>query len=572
MEQPTEHVYEFGPFRLHALRRVLRREGRTIPLTGKVFDTLLVLVERRGRVLAKDELMAALWPDTTVEENNLTQHVSMLRKALGERAGAHRYVVTVPGRGYTFVEPVREVPADEVEPFSEERPRERFLAELKAGLSGRDASGAAMTVGSQATTVNGKAAAAGLNGAALRVSETAHAVGGDGAAGGNGAAPAAGTFEGAGRAPRLPWRRGAFALCVLAAVSALGYNLWAGRAARDAAAARAPQSPVEVRRTRRHTSEVLEARDAYLRGRYFWNKRSPEGVQKSVEHFRRAIDLDPTYGAAYAGLADAYSVLGNYRYGSLPADECLRRARAAALKAVEVDDELAEGHASLALVKAYFERDADSADAEFRRAIELDPSYPTAHHWYSDFLATLGRGDEALSEAERAGELDPLSPIISTTVGERLYFARDYSRAEERLRRTLELDPDFIPARFVLGVVYVRQGRRAAAVAELKRARELARGGDPRVTAALGQAYALSGRKAEARRLLGELTAEGEDVFPSDLALVFASLGETEQARAWLSKARDKAKTDPELANMLKADPRLDALRADPKFRDIFLL
>ncbi|HJQ31092.1 MAG TPA: tetratricopeptide repeat protein [Pyrinomonadaceae bacterium] len=565
MEQPTEHVYEFGPFRLHALRRVLVREGRTVPLTGKVFDTLLVLVERRGRVLAKDELMAALWPDTTVEENNLTQHVSMLRKALGERAGAHRYVVTVPGRGYTFVEPVREVAADELEPFFEERPRERFLAELKAGLSGRDASSAAVAFESQEPAVNGKAA--GLGGAAaFAVNETAHTVGG------NGAAPAAGTNDGAGRAPRLSRRREVFALCVLAAVSVLGYNLWAGRAARDDSAAHAPQSSVEVRRTRRHTSEVLEARDAYLRGRYFWNKRSPEGVEKSVEHFRRAIDLDPTYGAAYAGLADAYSVLGNYRYGSLPADECLRRARAAALKAVEVDDELAEGHASLALVKAYFERDPDGADAEFRRAIELDPSYATAHHWYSDFLATLGRGDEALSEAERAGELDPLSPIISTTVGERLYFARDYNRAEEQLRRTLELDPDFIPARFVLGVVYVKQGRRAAAVAELKRARELARGGDPRVTAALGQAYALSGRKAEARRLLGELTAEGEDVSPSDLALVFASLGETEQARAWLSKARDKARTNPELANMLKADPRLDALRADPKFRDIFIL
>jgi DNA-binding winged helix-turn-helix (wHTH) protein/tetratricopeptide (TPR) repeat protein len=567
MEQPTERVYEFGPFRLHALRRVLLREGRTVPLTGKVFDTLLVLVERRGRVLAKDELMAALWPDTTVEENNLTQHVSMLRKALGERAGAHRYVVTVPGRGYAFVEPVREVPADELPPGFDERARERFLAELKAGLSGRDASGAAMTVGSQAPTVNGKAAAAGLGGAAaFGVNETAHA------AGGNGAAPAAGSNEGAGRAPRRSRRREAFALCVLAAVSALGYNLWAGRAARDDSAAHAPQGSAEVRRTRRHTTEDFEARDAYLRGRYFWNKRSPEGVEKSVEHFRRAIDLDPTYGAAYAGLADAYSVLGNYRYGSLPADECLRRARAAALKAVEVDDELAEGHASLALVKAYFERDPDGADAEFRRAIDLDPSYPTAHHWYSEFLATLGRGEEALSEAERAGELDPLSPIISTTVGERLYFARDYNRAEEQLRRTLELDPDFIPARFVLGVVYVKQGRRAAAVAELKRARELARGGDTRVTAALGQAYALSGRKAEARRLLGELTAEGEEVSPSDVALVFASLGETEQARAWLSKARDKARTDPELANMLKADPRLDALRADPKFRDIFIL
>jgi DNA-binding winged helix-turn-helix (wHTH) protein/Tfp pilus assembly protein PilF len=525
MQQPTDRVYEFGPFRLHALRRVLLRDGHTVPLTGKVFDTLLVLVERRGRVLAKDELMAALWPDTAVEENNLTQHVSMLRKALGERAGGHRYVVTVPGRGYTFVEPVREVAADEFEAAFEERMRERFLAELKAGLSGRDAMSAA-----------------------------------------------AGANEDAGRALRLPGRREAFALCALAAAFVLGYNLWAGRAARDQSAAPAPQNSVEVKRARRHTSEVFEAREAYLRGRYFWNKRNAEGVEKSVEHFRRAIDLDPTYGAAYAGLADAYSVLGNYRYGSLPADECMRRARAAALKAVEVDDELAEAHASLALVRVHYDGDAAGAEAEFRRAIELDPSYATAHHWYSDFLAALGRGEEALSEAEHAGELDPLSPIISTTVGERLYFARDYGRAEEQLLRTLELDPDFIPARFILGVLYVKQGRRAAAVAELRRASSLARGCDTRVTAALGQAYALSGRKSEARRLLQELTAAGVEVSPSDMALVLASLGEKEQARLWLTKARDKARTNPELANMLKADPRLDALRADPKFRDIFLL
>ncbi|HEX8116105.1 MAG TPA: tetratricopeptide repeat protein, partial [Pyrinomonadaceae bacterium] len=243
--------------------------------------------------------------------------------------------------------------------------------------------------------------------------------------------------------------------------------------------------------------------------------------------------------AAYAGLADAYSVLGNYRYGSLPADECLRRARAAAQRAVEADDELAEAHASLALVKAYQEMDAEGAEAEFRRAIELNTSYATAHHWYSDFLATRGRADEALSEAVRASELDPLSPIISTTVGERLFFARDYERAAERLRRTLELDPDFIQARLFLGLVNLRQGRRAEALAELRRARELAGGGDARVAVALVQAYALTGRKAEARRLLEELSAAGAEVTPSDMALVHASLGEREQAYEWLSKARD---------------------------------
>jgi DNA-binding winged helix-turn-helix (wHTH) protein len=509
MEQTSDRVYEFGPFRLNPLRRVLLREGCQVALTGKVFDTLLVFVERRGRVVAKDELMAALWPDTAVEENNLTQHVSMLRKALGERADGRRYVVTVPGRGYSFVEPVREVAAEACEERPAARREQAAVAEA-----------AAITVG----------------------------------------------------ASRPPRSALALALCAAVVATAAAAYLWAGRAASSEGQAARAQQPAASRRSRPHTTEVFEAREAYLRGRYFWNKRNAEGVEKSVEHFRRAIDLDPTYAAAYAGLADAYSVLGNYRYGSLPSDECMRLARAAARKAVEVDDELAEAHASLALVKGYQEGDAEGAEREYRRAIELDPSYATAHHWYSDFLAMLGRNEEALAEAARAAELDPLSPIISTTVGERLFFARDYEGAAERLRRTLELDPDFIQARFILGLVYVRQGRRAAAVAELRRARQLAGGGDARVAAALVQAYALTGRKSEARRLLEELAAAGAEVAPSDMALVHASLGERERAYEWLSKARDKARTSPEAANMLKADPRLDPLRADPRFRDIFML
>ena len=509
MQQTTDRVYEFGPFRLNPLRRVLLREGSPVTLTAKVFDTLLVFVERRGRVVAKDELMSALWPDTAVEENNLTQHISMLRKVLGERSGGRRYVVTVPGRGYSFVEPVREVEAEVCEERSTVRREEIALAEA-----------AAITVG-------------------------------------------------ASRPPRTAL---ALALCVAVVSTATAAYLWAGRGTSSQSPAAQPPQTAGVRRERRHTTEVFEAHEAYLRGRYFWNKRNPEGVVKSVEHFRRAIDLDPTYAAAYAGLADAYSVLGNYRYGSLPADECFRRARAAALKAVEVDDELAEAHASLALVKAFQEQDAEGAEREYRRAIELNPSYATAHHWYSDFLAMLGRADEALAEASRAAELDPLSPIISTTVGERLFFARDYERAAERLRRTLELDPDFIQARLFLGLVYVRQGRRVEAVAELRHARRLAGGGDARVGVALVQAYALTGRRSEARRLLEELSAAGAEVAPSDMALVHASLGEREQAYEWLTKARDEARTNPEAANMLKADPRLDGLRADPKFRDIFML
>src|SRR5918912_486161 len=256
MEQTTDRVYEFGPFRLHPLRRVLLREGSPVALTAKVFDTLLVFVERRGRVLAKDELMSALWPDTAVEENNLPQHVSMLRKALGERTDGRRYVVTVPGRGHSFVEPVRAVPAE----VCEERPAAR-RAEAALGEA------AAITVGASGP-------------------------------------------------PRVAL---ALALCAAVLSTAAAAYLWAQRGAPGQSPEAQASKPQEPQRARRHTTEVFEAREAYLRGRYFWNKRNPEGVEKSVEHFRRAIDLDPAYAAAYAGLADAYSVLGNYGYGSLPA-------------------------------------------------------------------------------------------------------------------------------------------------------------------------------------------------------------------------------------------------------------
>jgi tetratricopeptide (TPR) repeat protein len=290
-------------------------------------------------------------------------------------------------------------------------------------------------------------------------------------------------------------------------------------------------------------------------------------LRKSVEHFQRAADLDPAYGAAYAGLADAYSVLSGYGFGTLPPDECMRRARAAALKAIEIDDTLAEAHASLAVVRAYHESDHAGAEAEFRRAIELNPTYATAHHWYSDFLAETGRPEEALAAAERAAALDPLSPIITTTLAERFYFTRRHDRAAEQLRRALELEPDFIQARSLLGLVYAQQGRHAESVAELERAFELTGGKSLRVASALGYAYAVAGRRGDARRLLALLSGGGKA--PHDVALVLLSLGERDEARRWLERTRQKIGSRPALANLLKTDPMYESLRADPEFRNL---
>jgi TolB-like protein/DNA-binding winged helix-turn-helix (wHTH) protein/Flp pilus assembly protein TadD len=657
MSQHTVRVYEFGPFQLDALRRRLLRDGRPVPVTSKVFDTLLVFVERRGRLLPKEELMAALWPETAVEENNLTQHVSTLRKALGERAGEHRYVVTVPGRGYAFVAQVNEVPFALSEVTVEERTVERITIDVEEDRAEEDARAVAAdsTLTSPAVGVAQTGARRSRLPAALALCAVVTAVAvaglylwgaraartqpGEGAFRSVAVLPfrtldAAGADDmtGAGVADALTARlsnvRGISvrpasavvryegrtvdaaeagrALGVDAVVEGTvqrsgervrvtvqlievrgGQPVWAESfderftdifALQDAVSGRVARAVVErlagagERQRRGRATESVEAYESYLRGRHFWNKRNAEGVGRSVEHFRRAIDLDPAYGAAYAGLADAYSVLANYRYGPVPPAECMKRARAAAERALEIDDTLAEAHASLALVKTYHEWDAAGAESEYRRAIELDPSYATAHHWYSDFLALLGRTDEALAEARRAHELDPLSPIISTTLAERFYFARDYDSAAAQLARTLELDENFIQARLLLGMVYVQQRRHEEGTREILRAHELSDGRDRRIAAALGHAYGVAGRKAQARRLLGELSEAADEVSPSDMALVLASVGERDAAFAWMQKARDKAKTSPEAATMLRTDPRLDRLRTDPKFRNLFTL
>lgn len=634
MSQNNGRVYEFGPFRLHPTRRALLRDGAAVPLTAKAFDTLLLLVERGGEVLPKGEMMDALWPDTAVEENNLTQHVSMLRKALGERAGAHRYVVTIPGRGYSFVADVREVVESElassesavVEVPSVEVPAVVAAADAREGLRGsarlravaavvaaaailaaglylwraraaaeREKSGELSarsiavlpfrTLGAGADDMTGAGMAdalttrlAGLGRVSVRPTSAVLRQTGDTSQAGRALgvdAVVEGTVQRAEGRARVTVQ--------LVRVSD-GEPLWAESfnesytdifALQDAVSERVARALAarlgggEPPRPRRRATESAAAYEEYLRGRHFWNKRNEEGLRKSVEHFQRAADLDPAYGAAYAGLADAYAVLSGYGFGTLPPDECMRRARAAALKAIEIDDTLAEAHASLAMVKAYHEFDHAGAEVLFRRAVELNPSYATAHHWYSDFLAEMGRPAEALAEAVRADALDPLSPIIKTTLAERFYFTRQHERAAEQLRLALELAPDFIQAHSLLGLVYAQQGRHEESVAELERAFELTGGKSLRIASALGYAYAVAGRRMEARRMLGMLTGGGGKA-PQDVALLLLSLGERDEARRWLEKTREKIGSRPALANLLRTDPMYESLRADPAFRSLF--
>ena len=318
----------------------------------------------------------------------------------------------------------------------------------------------------------------------------------------------------------------------------------------------------------KHYTENNEAYQLYLKGRFYWNKRTEEGMLKSIEYFQQAIERDPNFALAYSGLADAYDLLAAPdAAGGLPANEAMPKAKAAALKALEIDDALAEPHVSLAHVKYYYDRDWVGAEREYKRAIELNPNYPTAHQWYAVYLMSAGRFDEALAETRRAQELEPLSLPINMTLGWVLLNARQYDRSIEQLRKTLEMDPNFVLTHHRLGLVYEQKGMYDEAIAEFRQVRNLS-AGKPLGVAPLAHAYALSGKLAEAQKTLAELQKISEQhyVSPASIAIIYAALGDKDQAFAWLQKADNER--DGLLAR-LRVDPRFDSLRSDPRFNDL---
>jgi len=432
---PTS-CYEFGSFRLDATRSLLLRDGEQVSLSPKTFETLLLLVREAGRVLRKEEFIARIWPDCFVEEGNLTQHIFTLRKALGEGPTDHRYIVTVPGQGYRFVAPVRELAATDA-------------------------------------------------GAAVR--QTDH--------------------------------------------------------------------------MERHTGNA-EAFQAYLRGRYFWNKRTVEGLHKAIEYFEQAIAIDPAYALAFVGLSDAYNLLAGH--GGLYPQETFPKARAAAARALEIDASLAEAHASLGFISYRFDWNWTDSERHFKRAIAMKPAYATAHHWYGESLAATGRADDSLAELARAQELDPLSLPINTDLGQSLYFARRYDECARQLEKTLEMDRDFPRALVLLGAVYEQQGRHMEAIEMSSRAVKMSQS-NPLALSALGHARALAGQLHEARRIVCDLQrfATSRYVSAYNIAVVYAGLGEQSTALDYLEQA--VGNSDVWLV-WLKLNPRFDGLREDPRF------
>ena len=318
----------------------------------------------------------------------------------------------------------------------------------------------------------------------------------------------------------------------------------------------------------KHPTEDLEAYNLYLKGRYFWNKRTEEGYQKSLEYFQKAIKRDPSYALAYTGIADYYNLLGFYDY--LPPKEAFPKAKASVEKALEIDDTLAEAHNSLAFIKENYDWDWKEAEREYKRAIELNPSYATAHQWYAGFLGAMGRHDESIAENKRAQELDPLSPIIGTDLGTNFCSARQYDKAIEELHKVLEMDPNYIVAHIFLGVAYAGKEMYNEAISELKKASDLSGGDESLIKVFLGVIYSLSGRKDEAEKVLEEMIELSKQRFisPYFIAIINAGLGQNDEVFKWLEKAYEERD---HWMPSLKVFPVLDSVRSDPRFKALLV-
>jgi DNA-binding winged helix-turn-helix (wHTH) protein/TolB-like protein/tetratricopeptide (TPR) repeat protein len=582
---------EFGPFRLDPEARVLSRGDTPISLTPKAFDTLVALVEARDRVAGKAELMQRLWPDAVVEESNLTQQIFTLRKALGDDSEGQTYIRTVPRHGYRFVADVREATAPT-------RPGRRIGRALVVTLAV-----AVLLAAAALWLASGREVAAGT----LAVVPLKN---------GSGAADleylADGLTEGLirdlGSLPRLrilgpstafrykdgatPPREVGRALKADVVLTgdvvprgdkvdvhallievATGRTVWEQRymadvgelpqvqgRIRDSVARRLAREPGTPARRARHVDD--EAYRLCLRGRFFWNKRTAEGLRHAIEQFRMALRLDARHAEAWSGLADAYSVLPEY--SDTTEDEAYPAARHAATQAIAIDPDLAEAHASLGFVLFWWDRDAAGSEQEFRRALELNPGYATAHHWYGNVLLSLDRVEEALAELEMAHRADPLSLIIGAERGAALYHARRFGEAADELRRTIDLDPRFPDGHYWLARALLAQGDAAGALDELRRTQELY--AEPsEFLGERGVALVADGRIAEARAALARLNAMDRDRLPAahGLALLNAALGEKADALRALERAAGQRATD--LAFM-GTDPLLDPLRGEPGF------
>lgn len=646
MPAQAKQFYEFGPYRIDRAERLLLRHGQVVSLTPKVFDTLLVLAENSGHILTKDEVMKTVWPDTVVEETNLTKNISTLRKALGESPDDHQYIETIPWRGYRFVASVREVGGEDTELIVEERTRSHVLIkqeqtsalpleasvepafikepsapDTKAKRASKSkarlavvAACAALVIAivasilflvtsrnqMSATTVItsiavlplenlsgdpsqeyfadgmteeliGKLAQIGSLRVISRTSVMRYKAGGgkslpEIARELNVDAVLEGTVQ------RSDGRVRVTAKLIHAATDSL---LWARDYERDltdvlklqSEVARAVADEIRIQVTPEERARLASARninpqahEAYLLGQYHLSKNNQQDMNQAIEYFEHATLIAPDYAPAYAGLSDAWLQRGWVVKAGAIYKGVESQSRAAALKAIGLDEQLAEAHNSLGRIKLLYDWNWAGVEQEFKRALELDPGSADAHIFYGHLLVFLRRDDEAIREGQIAVQLDPLSSTTQSSLGQILFRARKYQEALTHQKRAVELEPRNAEAYFRLGDVYVLVGRYDQALAAFEKVGELTPEFES-FRAGIARVYALTGKQREALHAISGLNAD-----PMSLTAVYVALGDKDKAFRILEKAVEER--SPVLVS-LKADPFLENLHSDPRWKTL---
>lgn len=573
MEQPHTYIYEFDDFRVDPGRRLLLgADGRPLPLTPKAFDTLVYLVQHTDVVLGKETLMKAVWAGTAVEENNLNQCISALRRALGEKRAEYRYIVTVSGRGYRFVAPVNKrkpaLTASSAEPITS-------IAVLPFQPLARDNRDESLEMGMADTLI---ARLSGIRDIVVRPMSAIRKY-----------ADLKSDVLGAGRElgvesvleGSLQRQANRVRVTIRLLNVSNGASLWAGTfdeemndifALQDAISERVAQalslelSKEDKTRLVKHDTQSTRAYQLYLKGRYHWWKNSPEEYKKSRDYFHRAVEEDPSYALGYCGLNSFYGY--GAAWGIMSPDDAWPKAEWAVTKALELDDQLAEAHLDLAALKMVYYLDWVGTERESKRAIELSPGFDEIHYAYSFFLVVMRRFREAIAEGEQALACNPFSLRIAQHLGYALYCARSYDKAIQQYRKAIELDPKDASVREALGDTYERNGQYQEAVEQWTKAMLLAN--DTELVATLGLAKtkeavdrAVQGVAAKRLDRLLRSRERGDYVPAIRFAREHLQASHKEEALKWLTLACEERNV---YSLMIASDPFYDPLRADRRF------
>jgi TolB-like protein/DNA-binding winged helix-turn-helix (wHTH) protein/Flp pilus assembly protein TadD len=602
----------FGVFEADIRLGELTRRGKRVTLQEQPFQVLAMLLAKPGQLVTREELRSKLWPQTIVDfDHGVNKAVSKIRDALGDSADSPRFVETIAGRGYRFLADVSVIPDSTVSPQHPAAPpipalRKRMPWSLGLLLIVAAGVGIAWFIHSRQTlpptlsslvvlpfqNLSNDASqeyfADGMTDelithlgqiSALRVISRTSAM----------------SYKGAHKPLAEIARELSVSAVVEGSVLRVGdqvritaqlirvpadEHIWAHRYEGNIRDTLSLQSDV-AQDIVQHIGATLtqqeqralvaakpvnpQAYEAYLRGRFFWNQRTTESLKKSIELFSHAVELDPEYAQAYSGLADAYALSGDWEYGVLLPSEAFEKSRAAATKALALDDTLAQAHTSLAFAYDLYGWDWDAAEKEYRRAIQLNPGYATAHEWYAWHLLVTGRNREGLFELRMAESLDPLSLIISADLADALCIAHQYDESVKQSVKTLEMDPRFALGHYQLGQAYVQKRLYTQAIAEFDKAIELG-GHNAAFDSNLAYAFAVSGRGSEALSIADGMQARKDQnpSAPANLAVIYVGLGQPDEAMIWLNKAF-AARFNPSIL----IRPTFDALRADARFQEL---